>query len=156
MWLSGREPRSTDASGRERWGSEAAGVLFVARDPEGWRHVLLTLRSKEVDDPGVWGIPGGRVEPGRASTLVNALRETCEELGPIPRAVRRTFQIVGEDVYHSGGFTYTTFIIEADYASLWAWQPVLNWENDDVRLFPLRRVAKLNLHPNLVRILRKL
>lgn len=51
-----------------------AGVGVVIRDTHRW--VLLEKRS----DCGLWGLPGGRIEPGE-SVMDTAVRETLEETG---------------------------------------------------------------------------
>lgn len=51
-----------------------AGVGVVIWDDQG--RVLLEKRS----DNGMWGLPGGRIEPGE-SVLECAIRETLEETG---------------------------------------------------------------------------
>ena len=51
-----------------------AGVGVIIRDERGW--VLLEKRS----DNGLWGVPGGRIEPGE-SVMEAALREVKEETG---------------------------------------------------------------------------
>jgi ADP-ribose pyrophosphatase YjhB (NUDIX family) len=50
------------------------GVAVLIRDHRGW--VLLEKRS----DCGLWGVPGGRIEPGE-SVETAALREILEETG---------------------------------------------------------------------------
>jgi 8-oxo-dGTP pyrophosphatase MutT (NUDIX family) len=61
-------------------------VPLVAR-PEGWQ-VLLTRRSRELPQHGGQiSFPGGRIEPGDASAVAGALRETHEELGISPDRV---------------------------------------------------------------------
>lgn len=50
------------------------GVAVLIRDPRGW--VLLEKRA----DCGLWGIPGGRIEPGE-SVETAGLREIYEETG---------------------------------------------------------------------------
>lgn len=51
-----------------------SGVGVIVRDPEG--RILLERRS----DCGLWGIPGGRVDPGE-SVSRTAVREIYEETG---------------------------------------------------------------------------
>jgi len=105
-----------------RWGAAGAGLLLVASDT---RRVLLLLRSAGVTEPGTWGVPGGRLEPGEAP-LDGAMREAAEEIdfrGPVA--------IVGSYVYRESGFEFTTFVgmVESEF------RPRLNWESDDARWF---------------------
>lgn len=113
---------SYDARGRRRWGRRAAGLL-IQRDDTG--QILLALRSARVLDPGLWGIPGGRVEPGQ-SDLDAALVETEEELGKFP-----SLKITGQHEARSGDFTYITFFAVMRGSDAARWIPRLNWENDD-------------------------
>ena len=61
--------RSADANTPVR-----AGVGVVIRDYRGW--VLLEKRS----DCGLWGLPGGRIDPGE-SVRETVIREVQEETG---------------------------------------------------------------------------
>ncbi len=135
---------SRDAEGRVRWGKRAAGILFQ-RDDDG--RVLLALRSQDVMDPGLWGIPGGRVEPGEQD-IDSAFIEAAEELGTLSPK----FEVVGEYPYRSGDFTYTTFhvMISGDDANVWV--PVLNWENDDWGWFAAHTIPE-NIHPGVGAVL---
>lgn len=63
------QPRLADAHTRVR-----AGVGVFVRDAQG--RVLLEKRS----DSGLWGAPGGRIEPGE-SIQQAAVREVMEETG---------------------------------------------------------------------------
>ena len=92
---------SYDAGGQLRWGRKAAGILIRRLDTGMF---FLVLRSQEVMDPGVLGIPGGRVEPGEKEEEA-AVQEATEELGPLPR-----MKFVDRDLYTSGEFSYVTFL----------------------------------------------
>ncbi len=61
--------KAADANTRVRVG---AGVIVL--DSRGW--ILLEKRS----DCGMWGLPGGRIEPGESVTEA-AVREVYEETG---------------------------------------------------------------------------
>jgi 8-oxo-dGTP pyrophosphatase MutT (NUDIX family) len=85
--LAGRCPAELPGPGRR------AAVLLVLFDRRGEAHLLLTKRSDSVPShPGQISLPGGVVEPGDASPRDAALRETEEELGIPPAALR----VVGE------------------------------------------------------------
>lgn len=116
------EELSYDAEGRLRWGKRAAG-LILQREDSG--EIFLTLRSQEVMDPGLWGIPGGRVEPGE-DPFDAAVKESIEELGSLP-----DFMLAEHIESVSGEFTYTTYHVLVSGADARRWAPVLNWENDD-------------------------
>jgi 8-oxo-dGTP pyrophosphatase MutT (NUDIX family) len=60
-----------------------AAVAIVLRDVEDGPEVLLIRRAERTGDPwsGHMAFPGGREEPGDATLLATAIRETCEELG---------------------------------------------------------------------------
>jgi len=109
---------SYDAKGRVRWGKRAAGLLIERIDTKA---VFLVLRSAEVLDPGLWGIPGGRVEPGETE-LDAAIQESSEELGTLPH-----FHVLSEKAMTSGEFTYTTFFATMPGEIASVWKPVLNW-----------------------------
>lgn len=126
------------------WGRQGAGTLIFAEDTG---RVLLLLRSEAVEDPGLWGIAGGRVEG--ESLREAALCETEEELGPVD--IR-----VDEEPFHvwhapEGTFSYYTFraAVPTEFS------PTLNWENDDFRwVVPSEAVADRGVHPNVRRALR--
>jgi len=138
---------SVDAEGRPRWGRRAAGLLIQREDTLDF---LLVLRSEDVMDPHVLGIPGGRVEPGESEEAA-AVSEAREELGALPE-----LRFVDKDVYTSGEFTYTTFLVMMSAADAKKWTPELNWENDAwVWVDPdgLREVAEV--HPNVRKVIEK-
>jgi 8-oxo-dGTP pyrophosphatase MutT (NUDIX family) len=58
-----------------------AGVMVLIRDSEG--RILMEQRS----DCGLWGLPGGKIEPGE-SVAEAAIREVQEETGLSVRVIR--------------------------------------------------------------------
>ena len=74
--------------GREGAPTPAAVLVPLVNRPEGLQ-VLLTQRSADLPDhPGQISFPGGRVEPGDATSVAAALREAHEEVGLPPARVR--------------------------------------------------------------------
>jgi len=100
------------------WGKTAAGILPVCSRTG---RVLLILRSQQVMDPGVWGIPGGRIMDGSIrqdrygrhvpepieTPVQGAVREFREETGYNGR-VDLVDLYVFRDKTH--GFAYYNFL----------------------------------------------
>ena len=113
-----------------------AGVGVIIRDRRG--RVLLEKRS----DCGLWGIPGGSIEPGE-SVERTAVREIREETGLTVRVTR----LFG--VYSGGGSRLVTFpervvqlvdsLVEADIVSGTLKHSL---ESEDLAFFSLRRLPK--------------
>ena len=138
---------SYDAEGRLRWGRRAAGILIRRLD---LGMFLLVMRSREVMDPGVLGIPGGRIEPNEKEEEA-ALKETTEELGPLP-----PLQFVDRDLYTSGDFSYVTFLATMEGDDAEGWKPELNWENDAwIWVLPEDLRGIKEIHPNVLRVIKK-
>lgn len=85
--LAGRAAAPSPVPGRR------AAVLIVLYDRAGEAHLLLTKRTDTVPShPGQVSLPGGVAEAGDAGLRETALRETLEEVGIPPEALR----VVGE------------------------------------------------------------
>ena len=70
-------------------GGETAAVLVPLYRFGGEIHVVFTRRRDDLRrHPGEVSFPGGRREPGDADLVATALRETHEEIGLEPGAVR--------------------------------------------------------------------
>jgi 8-oxo-dGTP pyrophosphatase MutT (NUDIX family) len=113
---------------RNYWGRRAAGIAFICQNDS---TVLLVKRSQNVNEPGTWGLPGGRVEPGE-HPFTAAVREVEEELGSAPEGV-----VQDAHVFQDRGFEYTTYYILISPLVKARWTPtiVLNWENDEAGWF---------------------
>ena len=100
----------------------SAGVLLVSG-----RRILLLRRSTSTRNAGLWGLPGGRLDPDE-SPWQAARREAFEEMGPLPPAA-----VVGElRVTRSKGMKrYDVFVCHAPAATRGTWSPLLDHEHDD-------------------------
>lgn len=120
------------------WGAHgAAGLLLVS---EG--HVLLQQRSRHVDHPGTWSIPGGALQAGEAPRD-GALREASEELAGLNPD---TLTHLAEHVNEHGAWRYITAIASVPG------RPTItagNWEAARVEWVALGDVDRLHLHPGL-------
>lgn len=135
-----KESIETDRNAQRK---EGAGVLFCCR-PTG--RVLLALRSRWVDEPGVWGIPGGGVEPGE-SPLDGAMREAEEEIG-----YRGEINAMPAYTFHgSDGFRYHNFIGIVDRE----FEPTINWESEAAGWFHPNELP-FPLHRGVEELMRRL
>ena len=136
----------------EDWGSSASGLFVTDGD-----RVLLLKRSPHVQDPGLWGIPGGAVpvdyDTGkRKDPKRSALDEAHEEMGGIPSG-----SVGGKHVFSKpSGFTFTTFVWETDPESLDQFAPRLNWEHTDWGLFDLHGITPSGIHPGVIWVLKRM
>ena len=75
------------------WGWVGAGILLLRQAPDGLE-VFLGLRSEDVLEPFVWGMPGGQVPPDYRETeediRESAVREFEEEVGYFPLEAQYT------------------------------------------------------------------
>ena len=140
------------------WGSAGSGILYVWAADTPDPIVLLLERSADVQDPFVWGIPGGAVPRDpytgeRMDKYESALKETAEELGALPPG-GDSFPY-DEYVFHApggSGFTFTTYLVDLSQAismdDLGTYEPMLNWENTDYEWYPVDvALDEVDLHP---------
>lgn len=119
------------------FGSAGAGLFIICQEDNS---AFLLKRSSLVNEPGTWGLPGGKIEPGEDEYSA-AIRESLEELGGLP-TIESTLDKVN---FKDNNFTYTTFIVNISLQSKKSWTPILNWENTEYKWFPLTAMPS-NLH----------
>lgn len=136
----------------ENWGSAASGLLIT----DGER-VLLLKRSSSVEDPNLWGIPGGAIPvdystESRKDAKKSALDEAREEMGGVPSG-----SVGRKHVFRKpSGFTFTTFVYQTDRDSLSKFRPRLNWEHTDWGLFDLNDIKPSGIHPGVLWVLKRM
>lgn len=140
--------------GQRTWGEGGAGILVVS---PGSGEALLLKRSNYVQDPGVWGIPGGARRETVKGVLEDPLRaavvESREEMGSLPKG-----EITREPYLYErpgGNFTFHTFVLEIDHNERELFVPCLNWENTEYRWvrWVERDSIGLDLHPGVEYVL---
>lgn len=122
------------------FGSAGAGVLIRARSTGRY---LLMHRSRQVNEPGTWGLLGGAIDPGEDPREA-AEREASEEAGASGVDV--------EDepfyVFESGSFRFYDYLGHVDDE----FEPLLNWESQGYAWVTLDELPK-PLHPGIKSLL---
>ena len=119
------------------YGSRGAGILLLCPEDN---TIFLVQRSSQVNEPGSWGVPGGKVEDGE-ELLQAAKREAFEEVGGLPSSIN----LLNKIDYKNNKFSYTTFIFSVSLSNKKNWRPVLNWESSDYDWFSIDSLPS-NLH----------
>ena len=110
------------------WGQAGTGILFLCKEDG---TALLLKRAPWVQQGNTWGIPGGgmtdetvddadqliRYSP--AELLSQAKIEVKEELGSFPS----TWEQVGQTVFKSKNWRFTTFIMNLSLEEKQRWTP---------------------------------
>jgi 8-oxo-dGTP pyrophosphatase MutT (NUDIX family) len=124
-----------------RRGARGAGILVAARETG---RVLLLKRSSEVTEPGVWGVPGGKVDRGESERSA-AVRELEEETGYDSSVVVSAEPIF---VFEEPDFSFATYMgcVEEEF------DPWINWESAAARWCQPGRFPK-PLHFGMVELL---
>ena len=121
-----------------------AGVGVFVRDQRGW--ILLEKRS----DCGLWGLPGGRIEPGE-SVITAAEREVKEETGFDIKVTR----LIG--IYSEPEVRIVTFLDNGDVvhvidiileAQINSGELTCSQESEELRFFPKNSLpSAINIAP---------
>ena len=123
-----------------------AGVVCLRGDD-----VLLVQRGNPPRQ-GEWSIPGGRIEPGEATTHA-ALRELREETG-VEAELAGLIDVVDAIFQNKAGTLTTRHYIMIDYAARWrSGEPVAADDADAARFVPLSELATYNLWDETVRVI---
>ena len=120
---------------KEKDTDSGAGILFTCEEDG---TLLLILRSKKVNDPNVWGLPGGGVrregeDNQNETNLEGAKREATEELGCLPKSMKYITHVADK----KKDFTYTTYVYNLSLKDKkdWSKKIELDWENSDWKWF---------------------
>lgn len=114
-----------------RWGTRGAGILVVACDTG---RILLLKRSDEVNEPGTWGTPGGKVDP-KENVRTAAVRELEEETGYGGKLIVSAEPIF---IFEEPNFRFSTYMGRVD-EEFDAW---INWESGDAKWCHLGRLPR--------------
>jgi mutator protein MutT len=112
---------------------------------------VLLVRRKNPPDAGLWGFPGGHVEPGETA-LAAATRELAEETGVIARAARylTNLDIILHDPAGALQFHFLLAVVLCDYVS---GTPVAADDVSDAGWIALADVASLPTSADVGRII---
>ena len=143
------------------YGKGGAGLLLVCREDG---TVLMLKRSRHVEQPMTWGIPGGALSKGEGwhsredigdsgfsaeDFSEAAFREADEELFSSGGTSldKSKMTLIGETEFRDGGFTYRTFVydIPLEEKKRITGNLSLNWENDKAKWYSLSDLPS-NLH----------
>jgi 8-oxo-dGTP diphosphatase len=127
------------AAGHRHWGLNGAAGLLLRDRSAGQDRVVLQHRALWSHQGGTWGVPGG-ARDSHESAVAAALRETGEEAGIPPAAVRPYGQLVDDH----GGWAYDT-VLGVPTAPVHP-RPT-GGESEDVRWVDVAAVDALPLHP---------
>jgi len=107
------------------FGSSGAGLLAFSENNQ----ILLCKRSTEVNEPGTWSYPGGKID-GEENSKASAQREFEEETGY--GGGYHDLKLLDKYVDQGNDFIYYTYT-----AIVYDFEPVLDWESEEAGWFDL-------------------
>lgn len=110
-----------------------AAIAVLLKDQQ-----VLLVRRRNEPDAGLWGFPGGHVEPGETA-LSAATRELCEETGIVANPVKylTNLDIIERDVAGKITFHFLLAAVLCDYIS---GHPEAGDDVMDAGWFPVRDI----------------
>lgn len=136
------------ALGHVHWGANGGAGLLLRHVPtDSEPRYLLALRSRWVDEPARWGIPGGAIRDGESAEGA-ARREMVEEIGQVP-----IYRVAADQVQDCGG-GWRFHIFLADVDEMFDAYSVL--ETDATGWFTTQEMRNLPLHSGVQRWLDEL
>ncbi|WP_439153845.1 NUDIX hydrolase [Yoonia sp.] len=114
------------------------------------KRVLLARRKNE-PNAGLWGFPGGHVDPGETA-LAAAVRELAEETSVVATPLRYLTN-VDVIVHDNTGALQFHFLLAAVLCRYEHGKPLANDDVSDAAWVPLDDVAALNVSPNVLMVL---
>lgn len=130
------------AAGHRHWGRHGAAGLLLRDRAGGQDRVVLQHRAWWSHQGNTWGVPGGARDSDE-DEVAAALRETTEEAGIDPAAVRPTGMVVDDH----GGWAYATVLAEPADPAAPPRPRATGGESTDVRWVDADAVTALPLHP---------
>lgn len=89
-------------SGSKFWGNIGAGVLAISKNTG---RILISYRSKYVNEPNTWGVVGGKLDDDKNPPKKAANREFKEETGYAGK-----LELIPAYIFKTKGFAYHNFI----------------------------------------------
>lgn len=131
---SGKFASFDNESGDLFWGNVGAGILPISKST---KRILISYRSKYVNEPNTWGIWGGKIDDNE-NIKETVIREFTEETN-----YHGNIDMIDAYVFKSQNNTFTFYnfigIIDEEFV------PELDWETEDYKWVTFEEL--LNIEP---------
>lgn len=143
--LAGLENQYQNNKFSEFYGKVGSGVLIISKKTG---RILITLRSRKVNEPNRWSVIGGKLDDGENDPKQAAIREMQEEIGYYGQ-----FELIPAYIFHTPdkSFEYHNFIclVEDEF------KPHLNYESSEAKWVTLSELEDISpKHFGLVELLK--